>query len=66
MEYPYASPIILTDAIFTAYGGHTGSSATAQRTAAYLIAEMAATADIGSFLLPTTVTGTFAPNTMHE
>lgn len=56
--YPYSTAIILTDAIFTLYGGHTGSSVSAQRQAAYLIAEMAASDDISSFLLPTIVTGT--------
>jgi hypothetical protein len=56
--YPYSSPIILTDDIFVAYGGHTGTSVAAQRQAAYFIAEKAATEDIGSFLLPTMVTGT--------
>ena len=58
--YPHTTPIILTDDIFTAYGGNTGTSTQAQRNAAYQIAEMAATQDIGTFLLPTTVTGTFA------
>ena len=61
MEYPYASPIILTSTIYTAYGGHTGSATNAQLNAAFLIAEMAATEDIGSFLLPTTFTGTHTP-----
>ena len=60
--YPYSSPIILSDAIFTLYGGHTGSSVPAQRQAAYLIAEMAASDDISSFLLPTIVTGTSVYN----
>lgn len=58
--YPYSSPIILNDSIFVQYGGHTGSSVAAQRTAAFLIAEMATTEDLGTFLLPTIVTGTFS------
>jgi len=66
MEYPYSTPTVLTDAIYVAYGGHTGTTTQAQRNAAYLISEMAATADIGSFLLPTVVTGTYAPNLRHE
>jgi hypothetical protein len=56
--YPYSSPIILTDAIFTAYGGHTGTSVNAQRQASYFIAERTATEDINTLLLPTVVTGT--------
>jgi hypothetical protein len=60
IPYPYYAPIILTDTIYLLYGGHTGSSVTAQRQAAYLIAEMAATRDIGTYLLPTIVTGTFS------
>ena len=62
MEYPYSSPIILTDAIFIAYGGHTGTTTTAQRNAAYLISEMLATEEVGSFFLPTTITGTHIPD----
>jgi hypothetical protein len=50
---------ILTDDIFTAYGGQTGSSTAAQRGAAYVIAEQFAVQEIGTFLTPTTVTGTF-------
>lgn len=57
--YPYNSAIILTDSIFVAYGGHTGSSTAAQRTAAYLIAEEVATDDLNAFLLPTRITGTY-------
>lgn len=56
--YPFSSPIILNDAIFTAYGGQTGSFTQAQRNAAYLIAETQASNYIGSLLLPTVVTGT--------
>jgi len=56
--YPYSSPIILTDDIFVAYGGITGSSTAAMREIAYVIAEEAVTDDIGTFLLPTIVTGT--------
>lgn len=53
------SPSVLTDAIFTAYGGQTGTSTAAQRNAAYAMAEQFATDEIGTFLTPTTVTGTF-------
>lgn len=57
--YPYSSPIILNDSVFTEYGGQTGSFTAAQRTAAYRIAEQQATNHLHTFLLPTIVTGTF-------
>ena len=57
--YPHSSPIILTDSIYVAYGGQTGTSTVAQRTASYLIAEKQMSSHIGTFLLPTVVTGTF-------
>jgi len=60
IEYPYNSPIILTDTIYTAYGGLTGTSLPAQRQAAYLIAEKQMTSHLNTFLLPTTVTGTYS------
>lgn len=65
--YPHNAPIILTDSIFISYGGHIGNSQPVQRQAAFLIAEMAATTDLDTFLLPTTVTGsyTFHPS-MHR
>ena len=54
------APAILTDAIFTAYGGQTGTSTAAQRTAAYAIAESQAVEQIGTFVSPTVVTGTYS------
>lgn len=57
--YPYSSPIVLTDDIFVLYGGHTGSSVAAQRTAAYFISERMASTDIDTYFRPTIVTGTF-------
>ncbi len=59
MIYPYTIPLILTDSIFTAYGGLAENSQPTQRQAAFLIAEIAASEDLGTFLLPTIVTGTF-------
>lgn len=59
ITYPYDAPIILTDAIFSMYGGQAYSSVPAQRNAAYLIAEKQTTRFINTFLLPTTVTGTY-------
>ena len=58
--YPYTSPIILDDDIFVQYGGQTGTTTSAQRQAAYLVAEKQATVDVGTFLLPTIVTGTYS------
>ena len=60
--YPHSVPIILDDATYIAYGGHTGTTTSAQRQAAYLIAEMAASEEIGTLLLPTIVTGTYLYN----
>lgn len=58
--YPYSSPILLTDDIYQAYGGDLTIASTAQRQAAYWLAEEKASEDIDSFLLPTIVTGTYA------
>lgn len=57
--YPYSSPIIINDSVFVAYGGQTGTTLPAQRTAAYLIAEKRVTKYLGTFLAPTIITGTF-------
>lgn len=57
--YPHSSPLILNDSIFVQYGGQTGTFSSAQRSAAYLIAEQQATTYLNTFLLPTTVTGTW-------
>lgn len=57
--YPYSSPIIMTNDIFQAYGGILGASTPAQREVAFSVAEEFATDDIGTFLLPTIVTGTY-------
>lgn len=54
------SPQILTDDIFASYGGSTGTSTPEQRQAAYGIAEGEAVTEIGTFVQPTTVTGTYA------
>ena len=57
--YPYNYPIILTEDIFQAYGGILGSTMPAMRQVAYSVAEEFVTDDIGTFLLPTIVTGTY-------
>lgn len=63
MEYPYYTPIILTDSIFTDYGGDTTKGTSTQRKIAYRIAEMQATEDLSTFLLPTIYTGMYPFNT---
>ena len=62
IPYPYSSSIILNDTIYLSYGGVTGSSTTAQRNAAYLLSEMMVSEALETFLLPTTVTGTYLYN----
>lgn len=58
--YPYQYPIILNDALYSQYGGKgTGTFSQEQLQAAYQIAEVQATNYIGTFLLPTIVTGTY-------
>jgi len=57
--YPYSTPIILTEAIYTKWGGQSGSATHDQLQGAFWIAEKRVTDYIGTFLLPTTVTGTY-------
>ncbi len=59
INYPYNAPIILTDALYTSFGGFTGTSTPTQRNYAYLEAEMLVTEHLNAFLLPTTVTGIY-------
>jgi hypothetical protein len=58
--YPYNSPIILTDTIFNDYGGHATLGTPAQRSAMYLLSEIMVSAELDTYLLPTTVTGTYS------
>ena len=58
--YPHKIPLILNDVIFSQYGGKgTGSFSNEVLQSAYLMAEIQTTNYIGTFLLPTIVTGTF-------
>lgn len=57
--YPYSQAIILTESIYSEYGGQSGSATSAQLQSSFWIAEKRMTDFIGTFLLPTTVTGTF-------
>ena len=61
MIYPFNSAIIMTDAIFSRFGGgqYTGSFSSQQLQDAYLVAETEATKYIGTLLLPIIVTGSF-------
>lgn len=58
-QYLYQTPQILTDAIFTLYGGQTGTSSPLQREIAYTLAEEQMVEHLNSYLTPTVVTGTF-------
>jgi len=58
--YPFSSPVILTDSIYTEYGGKTGTFSPSQRQSSYLLAEMQVSKFIGTLLLPEVVTGTFS------
>jgi len=49
----------MTDDIFQLYGGSLENGTYARRQASYLITEKQMSSHIGTFLLPTTVTGTF-------
>lgn len=58
-QYLYNTPQILTDSIFTLYGGQTGTSSSAQRGIAFTMAEEQMVEYLQSYLTPTIVTGTF-------
>lgn len=62
MLYPYSSPIILNDAIFEEFGNNLDTTTPATRQHAYYIAEKKTTEYLETFLLPTTVTGTYSYN----
>lgn len=57
--YPYNLPLVLTDDLFTRYGGNTANSPYDLRQAAYTIAESAFYQDIETPLALTTFTGTY-------
>lgn len=63
--YPHRTPLILNDIIYAQYGGKIGSFSREQLDAAYQIAETQATNYIGTFLLPTTITGTYPTVPTH-
>ena len=57
--YPYNGPIILNDQTFVDYGGQTGTFSHTSLQNSYWLAEMQVSAYIGTFLLPTVVTGSY-------
>jgi hypothetical protein len=57
--YPFTSPIILTDDIFVAYGGITGTTTSSFRQVAYELSEIAVSEYLSTLLSPTIVTGTY-------
>ena len=57
--YPYSSPVILSDTVFSNYGQDPLKGTSGQRKAAFIIAEKFVWSDIDTFLKPTNVTGTF-------
>jgi hypothetical protein len=60
LPYLVTGTSVLTDDIFSAYGGNLDSSTVIQRNIAYQIAEQFAIEEVGTFLVPTTISGTFA------
>ena len=65
-DYPYTSAIIMTDAIFSDYGGHLSDSTQPQRNAAYQIAERQLSSELETYLLPTIITGTYLYNPLDK
>jgi len=54
------TPGVLTDDLFIQYGGAVGAATAAQRQACYAIGETMAEIELGTYLVPTTVTGTYS------
>lgn len=59
MFYPYSNPVVMTDDIFQKFGGTLGETLPEVRDVSYVIAEQLVSEDIGTYLTPTTVTGTY-------
>lgn len=60
LPYLVTGTSVLTEAIFEDFGGQTGTTTQAQRNNAFQIAEQFAIEEINTFLVPTTISGTFA------
>jgi hypothetical protein len=59
MLYPFSSAFLLTDTVFTNYGGNQGTSTAFARAAAYFIAEKEMSSHLHTLLQPTNVSGTY-------
>lgn len=59
IPYPYTDAFILTDDVFTLYGGSAIKGQEGQRNAAFYIAERLVTSHLRTYLQPTVVTGTY-------
>src|SRR5271157_1576537 len=59
MDYPFNAPIILTDALFVAYGGRTGTTPAFSRSVAYFVAEREMSSHLNTLLTPTNCTGVY-------
>jgi hypothetical protein len=60
LPYLVTGTAVLNDTIYSDFGGELDSTTAAQRNNAYQIAEQFAIEEIGTFLVPTTISGTFA------
>ncbi len=60
LPYLVTGTAVLTDIIYASFGGDLDSTTAPQRNNAYQIAEQFAIEEIGTFLVPTTISGTFA------
>jgi hypothetical protein len=65
VEYYHLDSVVLDDDMYIDYGGRTGTSTAAQRSAAYQAAEQMMIRELRSFLIPTTVTGTWEFNNFY-
>lgn len=64
--YPFNAPIIMTDSIFVLYGGEVGTTTVPARASSFWLAEMQASAYIGTLLLPQVITGTYGYMGTHR
>lgn len=60
LPYLVTGTTIMNDTIYAEFGGDTDSTTASQRNNAYQIAEQFAIQEISTFLVPTTISGTFA------
>lgn len=63
--YPYSSAQIMSDTHFKNYGGDITKLDDNQRNFLYWLAEMKVSEDLSTFLIPTTVTGTYSYNPLR-